>query len=244
MVKVAVCDDETAVRDEMSALLNQYRAQRNSEMSIEVFGSPLDLLNAMEHGSRFDVLLLDILMPGFNGIETAAEIRRFDSCVKIIFLTSSSDFAVQSYTVNAFYYRLKPVQAESLFPLLDSVLESCEREHSVSIVLRCKDGITLVDTRKIEFCEVMHRTLFIHLISGKVLESTGSLDNLEQQLICHGGFMRFHRSYLVNLNHIRNISRRAVTMSCLTEIPIPRGKYNDIKNAFLKNVFYEERIGP
>lgn len=243
MVKIAICDDDSAVRDELSALLNQYRAQQDSEMSIDVFQASLDLLNAMERGSRFDVLLLDILMPGFNGIETAAEIRRFDSYVKIIFLTSSSDFAVQSYTVNAFYYQLKPIRAESLFGLLDSVLETCERERSGSLVLRCKDGITLVETRKIEFCEVIHRTLFIHLVSGKVLESTGSLDNLEQQLAGQGCFVRFHRSYLVNLNHIRNISRRAVTMSCLIEIPIPRGKYNDIKNAFLENAFYEGKIG-
>lgn len=243
MIKAAVCDDEADVREELSALLNQYRAKRDPEMSVEVFRSPLDLLNAIERGSRFDVLLLDILMPGFNGIETAAEIRRFDSYVKIIFLTSSSEFAVQSYTVNAFYYQLKPVLQDDLFRLLDSVLETCERERSDSLILRCKDGITLVETNRIEFCEVIHRTIFIHLTSGKILESNGSLDNLEKQLADHGCFMRFHRSYLVNLNHIRSVSGRAVTMSCLTEIPVPRGKYSEIKNAFLKNAFCEGEIG-
>lgn len=242
MVKIAVCDDESAAREELFSLLNQYRAQRETEMSVETFKASLELLNAIERGSRFDVLLLDILMPGFNGIETAEEIRRSDSCVKIIFLTSSSDFAVQSYAVNAFYYLLKPVREENFFRLMDSVLETFELERSDNIILNCKDGITLVDVKKIEFCEVMHRTLFIHLISGKVLESTGSLENLEKQLNGCGYFMRFHRSYLVNLNHIRNISRRAVTMSCLAEISIPRGKYNEIKDAFLKNVFYEGKI--
>lgn len=242
MIKVALCDDEPVVRDELLNLLNQYRAQFNSEIEIETFQAPLDLLNAMECGSRFDVLLLDILMPGLNGIETAAEIRRFDSYVKIIFLTSSSDFAVQSYTVNAFYYQLKPIQSETLFRLMDSVLEACERERGGSLILRCKDGITSVETRKIEFCEVMHRTLFIHLISGKVIECTGSLDNLENQLAVYGGFIRFHRSYLINLNHVRNISHKTVTMSCLVEIPVPRGKYNEIKNAFLENAFREGKI--
>lgn len=242
MIKVAFCDDEPAVRDELSALLNQYRAQRNVDLNIEVFNASLDLLNAMERGSRFDVLLLDILMPGFNGIEAATEIRRFDSCVKIIFLTSSAEFAVQSYTVNAFYYQLKPIQPESLFRLMDSVLETCEQERSHGLILRCKDGLTLVETRRIEFCEVTHRTLFIHLISGEVLECTGSLDNLETQLTVYKCFMRLHRSYLVNLNHIRNITCRTVTMSCLTKIPIPRGKYNEIKNAFLENAFNEGKI--
>lgn len=242
MIKVALCDDEPAVIDELLELLDQYREQRDSEMSVEFFQASLDLLNSIEHGSRFDVLLLDILMPGFNGIQTAAEIRRFDSYVKIIFLTSTSDFAVQSYTVNAFYYQLKPIKSEILFRLLDSVLETCELERSGGLVLHCKDGITPVETRRIEFCEVIHRTIFIHLTSGKILESTGSLDNLEKQLTDYGYFIRFHRSYLVNLNHIRNISHKTVTMSCLTEIPIPRGKYNEIKNAFLENAFCEGKI--
>lgn len=191
--------------------------------------------------SRFDVLILDILMPGFNGIETAAEIRRFDNYIKIIFLTSSSEFAVQSYTVNAFYYLLKPIRTESLFPLLDSVLEACDNERADSLILRCKGGITRVETSRIEFCEVFHRTLLFHLTSGTTLESTGSLDKLESELAGYGCFIRVHRSYLINLNHVRNISRKSVTMSCMTEIPIPRGKYDDIKNAFLENAFLERK---
>lgn len=239
MIKVALCDDETAARDELSDLLNQYCVQHDTEIEIETFQASLDLLNAVERGSRFDVLLLDILMPGLNGIDTAAEIRRYDSYVKIIFLTSSSEFAVQSYTVKAFYYLLKPTTSDNFFPILDSVLETCDREREGSLILNCKDGIIPVETKRIEFCEVFHRTLFIHMTSGKIIECTGSLDNLEKQLTDCGCFMRFHRSYLVNLNHVRNISRRVVTMSCLTEIPIPRGKYNEIKNAFLENAFYE-----
>lgn len=241
MIKVAICDDEPTARDELSELLNRYCTQHSLQMSIEVFEASLDLLDAMERGSQFDVLLLDILMPGFNGIETAAQIRRFNSYVKIIFLSSSSEFAVQSYTVNAFYYQLKPVQTEVLFQLLDSVLETCDREHSHNLIFHSKDGIVSVAAWKIEFCEVIHRTLFIHLTSKKIIECTGSLDNLEKQLSDFGFFMRVHRSYLVNLNHIRKITFRSVTMSDQKEIPIPRGKHTEIKNAFLKNAFREER---
>ncbi len=242
MIKAAVCDDDPAVREELPAFLNQYCAQRDTKMNIEVFSTSLDLLAAMERGCRFDVLLLDILMPGVNGIDTAAEIRRFDSYVKIIFLTSSSEFAVQSYTVNAFYYQLKPVCPESLFPLMDSVMESCERERDSSLILRCKNGITGIKLWHIEFCEVIHRTLFIHLTSGKIIESVGSLDDIEKRLSVYGCFLRLHRSYIINLNHIHNISRRAVTMSSLTEIPVPRGKYGEIKNAFLENAYNEGAI--
>lgn len=242
MIKLALCDDDPAAQDGLLALLDQYQAQRDRELAVMTFQSPLNLLDTMERGNRFDILLLDILMPGQNGIETAEEIRRFDNDVKIIFLTSSSEFAVQSYAVNAFYYQLKPLRPESFFPLLDSVLEVCSQEQDSSFLLRCRDGITRVDPKRIEFCEVNHRTLFIHLISGKVLETTGSLDKLEEQLAGCGCFLRFHRSYLVNLDYVQNISYRTVTMSCLTEIPVPRGKYDEIKNAFLKSAFRDGQV--
>lgn len=244
MIKIALCDDDSAVRDELLALLEQYQARQGRELAVSTYQSPLDLLDAMERGTRFEVLILDILMPGQNGIETAGEIRRFDRDVKIIFLTSSSEFAVQSYSVNAFYYQLKPLREESFFSLLDSVLEVCGQERGSTLLLRCRDGITRLDPRRIEFCEVNHRTLFIHLVSGRVLESIGSLDKLEEQLADHGCFMRFHRSYLVNLDYVQSISYRNVTMSCLTQIPVPRGKYDEIKNAFLKSAFRTGQAGP
>lgn len=242
MIRVAVCDDEEAALEELSVLLRQYSDEHNTEIEITTFQAPLVLLDTMESGTRFDVLLLDILMPGINGIDTAADIRRFDSCVKIIFLSSSPEFAVQSYTVNAFYYLLKPVQPDSIFPILDSVFETCEQEKEGSIILNCKDGIIPVEIKRIEFCEVFHRTLCIHTTSGKIFECAGSLDNFEKQLEDCGCFIRIHRSFLINLNHIRSISRKLVTMSCMTEIPIPRGRYADIKNAFLENAFTEGKI--
>ena len=239
MLRVAVCDDNAFDRAGLSELLDQYRTQRDMAMEIELFGSPLDLLGAIDRSSHFDALLMDILMPGVNGIEAASEIRQSDKCVKIIFLTSSAEFAVQSYTVNAFYYLLKPIKKEALFPIMDSVCETCGQERANSIVLRCADGFTAVEIKKIEFCEVIHRTLFIHMTSVKVLETGGSMDNFEEKLSEYGHFIRIHRSYLVNLNHILNVSGRCVTMSDMTQIPIPKGKYNEIKNAFLENAFNE-----
>lgn len=201
------------------------------------FHSPLDLIAEIERGIRFDILFLDVLMPGENGIDVATEIRNYDKNAKIIFLTSSAEFAVQSYTVNAFYYQLKPICEESFFRLMDAVLSQCKKEQASSLILHCKNGITRINPTQLEYCEVIHRTLFIHLTSGKVQECSGSLNELAGQLVPYGSFLRPHRSYLVNLEYIQNLSYRAITMSCLAEIPIPRGKYNEIKNAFLEYAF-------
>ena len=125
---------------------------------------------------------------------------------------------------------------------MDSALEKCGRERENGMLLRCKSGITYLDPDRLEFCEVIHRTLLFHLSSGKVLESTGSLDELSRRLAPCGCFLRPHRSYLVHMGYIQSISCRAVTMSSLAEIPIPRGKYHEIKDAFLEYAFRNGQV--
>lgn len=237
MIKIAFCDDDISVLNELRVLLDRYRVDRNQEIEYTAFQSPLELLAEIEKGTRFDILFLDVLMPGETGIDAAAEIRRYDTNVKIIFLTSSAEYAVQSYTVGAYFYQLKPIWAESFLRLMDSAVAACEKEHSESLILRCKSGITRIELRQLEYCEVIHRTLFLHLTSGKVLESVGRLDELSKQLEPSGMFLRPHRSYLVNLDYIQNLSSHSITMSCLTEIPLPRGNYHEVKEAYLKRAF-------
>ena len=237
MIRAALCDDDILTLNAMQGFLDRYCRERNREIVHTTFCNPLELLSEIERGVRFDVLFLDILMPGQNGIETAAEIRRYDNNIKIVFLTSSAEFAIQSYTVEAYFYQLKPLRWEDFSRVMDSVLEKCAHEQENSLILRCKGLLTRIDLKQLEFCEVIHRTLLFHLTSGKVLESTGSLDELGRKLAPYNCFLRVHRSYIVNLDYVQNISYRAITMTCLTEIPIPRGKYNEIKDAFLANAF-------
>lgn len=242
MIRIAFCDDDCAVLNELRILLERYRAERGQEMEYAAFQSPLELLAEIEKGVRFDILFLDVLMPGETGIDAAAEIRNYDNNAKIIFLTSSAEYAVQSYTVGAYFYQLKPICAESFFRLMDSAVSACEKERSSGLILRCKNGITRIELRHLEYCEVIHRTLFIHLTSGKVLESIGSLDELGKQLEPCGCFLRPHRSYIINMDYIQSMSPHAITMTCLTDIPIPRGKYHEIKDAYLEYAFQNRQV--
>lgn len=242
MIRIAFCDDDPSALDTLSQHLETYRLQRDLQIEYTAFQSPLELLFEYERGVRFDVLFLDILMPGENGIDTAAEIRGYDNNVKIIFLTSSSDYAVQSYNVSAHFYQVKPIGAESFFCLLDSVLKELDDAQGKSVILRCKNGITRLDLRRLEYCEVIHRTLFIHLSNGEVLESIGTLEELSRNLEPYGCFLRSHRSYMVNLEHVYSLSYRAITMTSRTQIPVPRGKYNEIKNAFLEYAFQKGQV--
>lgn len=237
MIKIAFCDDDCTVLDALHEHLTLYRAAKNKEIDDCIFQNPIDLIAAIEKGLRYDIIFLDILMPGQNGMDAAAEIRTYDEDVKIVFLTSSSEYAVQSYQIQAFYYQLKPISQNDFFRLMDSIFAQIDRQQAKSFLLSCKNGITRIRPEQLEYCEVIHRTLFIHLISGEILESIGTLEELSDQLKSFGNFLRPHRSFIVNLDYIQNLSFRAIIMSSQAEIPIPRGKYNNIKNIFLEYAF-------
>ena len=241
MIKIAFCDDDMEVLHQMNELLDRYRVERNEEITYAAFQSPFELLTEIEKGIRPDILFLDVVMPGQNGMDVAKEIRQYDTNMKIIFLTSSPEFAVESYSVGAYFYQLKPIWEESFFRLMDSVLAECEKKKKNSLILRSKDGITRIDLQQLEYCEVLGRKLLFHLQNGAVLESAGSLDDLAGQLMQYSNFFRPHRSFLVNMEYIQNISSRSIKMVNDAEIPIPHGKCSEIKNTYMEYAFNGEQ---
>ena len=241
MIKIAFCDDDMEVLHQMNELLDRYRGERNEDITYAAFQSPFELLTEIEKGIRPDILFLDVVMPGQNGMDVAKEIRQYDTNMKIIFLTSSPEFAVESYSVGAYFYQLKPIWEESFFRLMDAVLAECEKKKKNSLILRSKDGITRIDLQQLEYCEVLGRKLLFHLQNGAVMESAGSLDDLAGQLMQYSNFFRPHRSFLVNMEYIQNISSRSIKMVNDAEIPIPHGKCSEIKNTYMEYAFNGEQ---
>lgn len=241
MIKIAFCDDDMEVLHQMNELLDRYRVERNEDITYAAFQSPFELLTEIEKGIRLDILFLDVVMPGQNGMDVAKEIRQYDTNMKIIFLTSSPEFAVESYSVGAYFYQLKPIWEESFFRLMDAVLAECEKKKKNRLILRSKDGITRIDLQQLEYCEVLGRKLLFHLENGAVLESAGSLDDLAGQLMQYSNFFRPHRSFLVNMEYIQNISSRSIKMVNDAEIPIPHGKCSEIKNTYMEYAFNGEQ---
>lgn len=242
MLKIAFCDDDNAVLAQVQDLLEQYKTRQPQELRSSAFHSSMELMESIGAGVRYDVIFLDVIMPGENGITAAHQVRQYDPDVKIIFLTSSSEFAVESYAVGAYYYQLKPIWPESFFRLLDSVTAACRREQECSLILRCKNGVTRVELGKLEYCEVMGRTLVFHQADGTVVESSGRLDDLCTQLAKYENFLRPHRSFLVNMEYIQGISRQAVAMRSGAEVPVPHGKYSEIKNRYLEYAFSRKQV--
>ena len=183
MLKIAVCDDNSRELSHVTALLKQYQEQRRIAAHIDVFPNAMDLMDALRT-TNYQLLLLDILMPGFTGIQAAREIRTFDSETKIIFLTSSTEFAVESYGVDAFYYLLKPIQSDDLFPVLDKLMQQLQRAGD-TLLLTMPSGVIRLPYSYIEVLEVNSKRLLFYLNDGSIREIPGTLTQYEPQLLGH-----------------------------------------------------------
>ena len=122
------------------------------------------------------------------------------------------------------------------------LVAACRRAEPRSLVLRCKSGISRIELEKLLYCEVLSRTLVFHLTDGRILESTGSMDELARQLAEYPCFLRPHRSFLVNMEYIRSITAKTLVLTDGAQIPIPHGRAADIKNQYLEYAFSRKQV--
>lgn len=240
MLRMAICDDDLQELSRISNLLNQYHAEKEPAFKYDSFFNAIDLLEAMKRNA-YHVLFLDVLMPGFNGIEAAREIRGFDEEVKIIFLTSSSEFAVESYSVEAHYYLLKPASVQKLFPILDRIFQDKKRTED-TLNIRSSSCIMCIPFNKIEFLEVFNKKLKFYLADGDIKEINGSLSDFEGDLLCREEFIKVHRSYIVNMNLTMSLDAKALTTCTKQEVPISRLLYGQVREAYMQYLFVEKGV--
>ena len=180
----------------MAQLVHQYRSSKHVNCEYAVFPNGFELISALEKGKRFDIYCRDIIMPGFTGIEVAKGIRTFDRNTPILFFTSSPEFALESYSVRAINYVLKPVSKEKLFFTLDEVLEHVKvKEQEDAIILKSNEGIQKILIANLVFAEVIGRNVLYHLLSGKVIECTEPFSAACGNLLKYGRFIKNHHAY-------------------------------------------------
>ena len=138
-LKIAVCDDDTFFLRQAEHAVKRWAEEQDLTVELQLFDNG-DSLLTVSRTEQFDVLLLDIMMPLFNGMELAHVIRKTNTAVKIVFLTSSPEFAVESYDVKASGYLLKPLQYEKLC----SVLDDCKAPQPANKKSRVNYGILKV----------------------------------------------------------------------------------------------------
>lgn len=240
MLRIAICDDDLQELVRISKLIGRYQDKKKIALQYEIFSSAMELLETMQKGI-YDVLLLDVLMPGLNGMQAAHEIRTFDNEIKIIFLTSSPEYAIESYSVNAYYYFIKPATVEKLFPILDRLILDMRRLEE-TLPIRTSSGMMRIPFCRLEFLEIISKKLFFHLTDGSIKEISGTLSEFETELLCHVEFIKVHRSYIVNMGCIQELGSKELITYSGQSIPISRLLYGQVRKAYMENLFAEKGV--
>lgn len=234
MITIAVCDDTMQYMQQTVALLEQWSREKETAVKVDCFDNGDSLLNALSH-QPYDLIFLDIIMPMFSGIDTCAEIRKENRQTKIIFLSVSPEFGVDAFRVKANGYLLKPLDPAALYALMDEYLAE-KRETSGFLIARSMSMVRKVPLDTITHLEAQNKQILIYTSDSNVLTVTTPLHQLAPQLDAPC-FYQCHRSYIINMNYIRSLSKTELTMSDGTTIPISRNCSKELHSTYFEFLF-------
>ena len=233
-MRIAICDDEKLFLENTRYLIEKWSIERNMNIDIFLFSNGDDLLHAHKK-NYMDLIVLDVIMPLLNGIDTAKELRSEDNKTPIIFLTSSREFAVESYDVNAFYYLLKPLDKEKLFRVLDSFIALAEKNEN-TFTARTADGFRKININDILYMEAQNKLVDFFLHDGTKIEVHELFSKCEEFFSKEKLFFKCHRSYIVNFNYVTQFTKTDIRIGTVS-IPISRNRYSNFKEAYFDHMF-------
>lgn len=254
-MKIAICDDEQSQIEYIESILSEWGRKCGHTYTVETYPSAESFLFAYEDNKDYDIFLLDVEMGEVSGIDLAKRLRRDKSKAEIIFLTSHFEFYGEGYEVDALHYLLKPIDSIKLMEVLDKAVEKLSVEPPF-VVITCEGETIKLYEKDILYVESLLHYIVIHAytpanLSNDTMEvanvkgvsgnigSAGekeyrfkeNISTFEQKL--SADFYRIHRSVLVNLKQIVRISKTSVTLENSAELPLARGKYDALNEAFI-----------
>ena len=187
MLRIIACDDDVAFLDNLHRMINRWSAETGTAVDVALVTRGEDLL-ARHAASRADIIMLDMIMPLVNGMDTARELRQSDTAVRLVFLTSSPEFALESYEVRAFDYLLKPVTYERVAQLLDE-LSSLRPAATDELVIKTSFGYHALRLSDIEYAEARNKHVIFHLRDGRDIEALEPFRSIEDRLAQNATFL-------------------------------------------------------
>lgn len=230
MYEIAICDDDIVFSSTFEKLLSQLLDEKKASYRLTHFSDPDSLRQAIEQGKTYNLIFLDILFDSEKGIHFAHFLRNKRYNTDIIFMSTTSDYAVSSYDVSALYYLEKPIDQKKMEAALDRFFE---KNTMRSLHFTTSRGILHIQIDDILYFEIYSHRIVIHKADGTKETCTGTLKELEN-LLPSLTFVRPHRSYLVNFGHISEIIRYQIRLSSGDIIPISKNLYRHVQDNFIK----------
>ncbi len=227
---ISLCDDNAQERAYIKSLVLDWASQSGAVVSVREYPSAEALLFSYPD-SPPDILLLDIEMPGMNGIELAKKLRAQAETAQIVFITGYPDFISEGYDVSALHYLLKPVSSDKLFEVLDRAYKAvCEGMPPETVVFRAGTETLRFKLSDIEYIAALgHSTVL--LSGGRTYDLSVPISEAEAAL--GEGFIRCHRSYIVNLKYVSAVSGDSLTMDSGAKTPVARAARKNVTEAFI-----------
>ena len=232
MIRIAICDDEKKILDEVSGYIKNYAEKKSKEIEVFRFDSAASLIGALEDGKSFDIFVLDVYIGDERGTVLARDIRKLGIESPIIFATTSVDHAPESYETGTLRYLIKPINPAKFYEAMDAALASVEKISQRLVKLKTENGVESINATHILYSEAHAHYQYVTLDGEEKLRVRMTVSELYTLLAPNGGFIRVGSAYIINLRNVKNVSTSEVHLYNNITVPIPRGKHSEIKKAF------------
>lgn len=230
-MKLAIVDDEKKMTDLLYKYSRKFEKENGEPMQISTYHNPDEFLK--QYSSDFDLVLMDIEMPGLNGIETAKELRRMDGRVVLMFITNMAQYAISGYEVEAIDFVIKPVAYPDFALKIHKAMRYVKRNKDHKVALNTQEGTVYLHLSDIYYIEVRKHYLLYHTIDGEH-SVRGVLKETEETLKEYH-FARSSHCYLVNLKYVESINGNVVKVAG-DELQISRNKKSQFLVEFTRYV--------
>lgn len=232
MIKIAICDDEREFRDTAERMLKLYMENKNVPFEADIFDVSSELVDVTEKGTIYDIYLLDIYMSGITGMSIATELRSRNVKSPIVFITSSTDHALEAFGVDATHYLLKPYTKENFNVGMDKAMQSITFHKDDSIVLKVDNEYRSISISKIIYCQAEDKYQRFYLQNGDKLLVRISGTELYKQLSEFECFYRCGRAHIINLNHISKVTSNVASFKNDMQLTLPHTVVTGLRSAF------------
>jgi len=233
VVYIAVCEDEQECRDKIKTHLNNYGVSNNYDFEVAFFSAAEEFWENFQAG-YFNIVFLDIYLENGNGIEIGKKLRSQGEACQIVLITSSRDFAIEGFELEARHYIIKPITAEGIGEALNRCLAMLSEDNTGVLIPVGK--LELAIRRKdIMYVEVFNKVSVIHTTREEI-KTYMPLSQIESLL---GGapFLRCHRCSIVNMNFIADYTTTDFIMKNGDQVAIPISNSVAVRQKYLDFVF-------
>lgn len=226
---VFICDDDDGDRGKIAELVKDHGDRSGYLLHLEQFESGTELVKAIDNEKKPDMILLDINMDGMDGIETARQTRKILPEVPIILITAYINYAMEGYKVKASRFLVKDELEDTIPECLDSILSEIRRKPQ-ELEFSFVEGNIRLKLDDISYIETDAHVQVFH-VGNKTYRIYKKLEEVEKELSGYG-FVRIHKSFVVNLGYVKKISSYRLYLSTGEDFSVPRNRYNEVKRRF------------